>query len=470
MTPYSARRSSLRPSRALLAVLLLAGVAAALLMARRTPSEQTLTATVRRGALAARLTTTGTLRPVESLTYRSPVPGRDVEILELVPEGSKVAPGDLLARLDTTEVEREMARTRDDLRQAQIDLEIAEGELDEAQAQVTAVRDGDGALTVAESVSRLQLAERREGRLREEYEQLKPLLARGFITREELGRTASEFEQAQEELALARKRADVVQQLSHPREQRKAALGLAQKESQRLRARARVQETAQRLSQLGDIVDACTIHARGPGLAVYEDYLSANPRRKVRIGDRVTSSQGIVTIPEVARMVIEASVSEAEVHRVVQGQRTAVHVEAFPGVALSGLVTRIGTLASASPFRPQQDKRFAVVIALDTAPVDLRPDMSARADILVAERANTLLIPVNAVFDEGGAFVAHRIGRAGVETRALVLGESNDQLVEVLSGLDERDAVLLATPGARAAGATPSLPTGLTGAGLLAPH
>ena len=32
---------------------------------------------------------------------------------------------------------------------------------------------------------------------------------------------------------------------------------------------------------------------------VYEPFMSASPRRKVRVGDRVSASQGVVTIPEV---------------------------------------------------------------------------------------------------------------------------------------------------------------------------
>ena len=426
--------------------LVLVVVLASAFYARHDAVDTVVTTHVTRGPLEARLTTTGTLRPLESFTYHSPVPGRDVEILELAAEGARVDTGDVLVRLDATDVERELVRARDDQRQAQIDLEVADGEWEEARAQVQAVTDGDGAVTVAEVRTRLQLAERRAARLQDEYGQLEPLLARGFITRDELGRTASEYEQAQADLALARKRAEVVEQLSHPREQKKAELTLAQKESQRLRARARVVETGQRLAQLAEILDSCTILARGPGLVVYEELLSANPRRKIRVGDRVTSSQGLVTIPEVNRMLVDATVSESEVHRVRVGLHADVHLDAFPGVTLSGLVSGVGTVATSSPFRPQQDKRFSLTVTLDPSAVDLRPDMSARADIAVAERGNVLLLPVNAVFEEAGRFVAHLLTPHGVDTRALVLGEANDAQVEVVSGLTEGDEVLLADP------------------------
>ena len=50
---------------------------------RRGVPDRALTAVVTRGPLTATLTATGTLRPLQSITYRSPIAGREAEILEL---------------------------------------------------------------------------------------------------------------------------------------------------------------------------------------------------------------------------------------------------------------------------------------------------------------------------------------------------------------------------------------------------
>ena len=401
---------------------------------------------VTRGELIARLTSSGTLKPIQSITYRSPVPGRDVEIRDLAPEGSRVAAGDVLVRLDTTDLEIELARVRQEHRQAQMDLQVAEGEWDEAGAEVKAVTEGEGALTVEEARSTLQRAQKKAERLRQEYEKLRPLLDKGFITREELARTEDSLEEAEEELLLARRRTDVIVQLSHPREQKRAALALAQKAAQLGNVRIRVNETQLRLDVLSNLVDACTIRARGPGLVVYEENLNANPRRKLRIGDRVFATQGIVTIPEVNRMLVEASVSEAQVHRVRTGQVAEIRVEAFPDLELTGKVTRVGTLAAASPTRPFDDKRFDLVITLDPTTADLRPEMSIRADVVVGTRANVLMVPVSAIFNNQGMRVAHVVTATGVATRPVELGESNDRMVEIVAGLTEGERVSLIAP------------------------
>ena len=422
--------------------------AALLVMALwRSPADAPLTATVTRGELTATLTSSGTLKPIQSITYRSPIPGRDIEISELAPEGSKINEGDLLVRLDTTDLEVELARLRQELRQAQMDQQVAEGEWDEAGAEVKAVTEGEGALTVEEARTTLLRAQKKAERLREEYASLRPLLDKGFITRDELARTSDQLEQAEDDLNLARRRADVVVQLSHPREQKRAALQLSQKASQLGLARTRVHETDLRVNSLARLIDGCTMRARGPGMVVYEELLTANPRRKLRVGDRVFATQGIVTIPEVNRMLVEASVSEAEVHRVSPGQAAVVRVEAFPNLKLTGKVTRVGALASASAARPFDDKRFDLIITLDPTTAELRPEMSIRADVVVGSRQNVLLVPVTAIFNKDGHQVVYLETFSGSEARPVEIGQANDRLAEVTSGVREGDRVMLTEPG-----------------------
>jgi multidrug efflux pump subunit AcrA (membrane-fusion protein) len=186
---------------------------------------------------------------------------------------------------------------------------------------------------------------------------------------------------------------------------------------------------------------------------VYEDFLGAGQRRKVRAGDRVTPSQGIVTIPGLARMRAEASVREADVHRVRPGQAATVRVEAFPDASLAAKVVHVGTLARTSADRPGDEKRFELVVELEPSDLDLRPDMSARVEVAVGERRDVLLAPVNAVFEREGARVCHVLGLFGAETRPVELGESDDVFVEVRSGLAEGERLALLDAGATPSGA-----------------
>jgi multidrug efflux pump subunit AcrA (membrane-fusion protein) len=135
-------RSTLTRPRYLFSAAVAATALVAAVLWVRAGADDGMVVEVTRGELTARLTSSGTLKPMQSITYRSPIPGRDVEIRDLAPEGSRVNAGDVLVRPDTTDLEVELARVRQEHRQAQFDLQVAEGEWDEANAEVKAVTEG----------------------------------------------------------------------------------------------------------------------------------------------------------------------------------------------------------------------------------------------------------------------------------------------------------------------------------------
>lgn len=428
-----------------LAVLVVAG---GMFAWQRPSTETSLTGTVERGDLTVRLTETGVLRPAQSLTYRSPLAGRQTELLFLAPEGTRVQTGDLVVRLDGTDLEQELDRAHQTLRQTRVQLRVATAEHQEAVADVESMADGEGALSVQEARFNLELTEKRVAQLRQEYEGLVPVLERGFITREELGQAAFELEQAEGELVLDRQRTNLFLERTFPRDTQRAQLRLAQQEAQLDDARSRVDEAGVLVAALQEAVKACSMYARRPGLVVYEEYLSSNPRRKIRVGDRVTSTQGLVTIPEVDRMLVESSVRETDLHRVRAGQRATIRLDAFPDLRLTGQVLSLGALARASATRPFEEKRFDLVVEVDATSAQLRPEMTARIDIVVADRRNVLLVPVNAIFERVDDLVANVVTRWSTEPRPVELGVTGDLFAEVLGGLIEGDRVaLLDTPG-----------------------
>ena len=427
-----------------------AGVAAGLLLVlalglavRSTTGPDVFTVNVTRGPLIVTLSETGTLRPAEALTYRSRVPGREIEITWLAPEGAQVHEGDLVVRLDTTELEGDLERATQALRQAQLDAQVAEAEQQAANAALDSLSSGRGALDAEEARFNLKIAEQKAERIRQDYESLVPLLAKGFVTREELERAALELEQAQGAVEIARRRATVITEQSVPQERQRAGLDVAHRAAQIEVARQRLAEASTRVTQLRQAIDACAIHAQHAGMVVYEDNLASNPRRKIRGGDRVTPSQGLVTIPEVKRMLADTSLREADLYRVSPGQPAVITLEAYPGLELTGRVLTVGTVARVSPDRPLEGKRFDVVVDIDPNRADLRPEMTASVQIEIAQRADALLIPVNAIFDQDGLRMAHVVSARGTETRRIVLGESNDVQVEVLQGLKEGERLQL---------------------------
>ena len=399
--------------------------------------------TVDRGNLVVDLITPGTLRAASSITYRSPVNGRDLEIVHLAPEGTRVARGDLVARLETRDLDADLRQARDSVSDVAFARQVADLELLEATAEYESMVDGAGALTLEESRTSLALTEKRVDRLRREVANLEPLLDQGFITRDELERSSAELESAEAEFSLARRRADVLLEQTHPLNHRRAELLLAQKRAQRDGVNRRLAAARRRVAEIAALIERCTIYADGPGLVVYEEFMASSPRRKVRLGDRVTPSQGIARVVEVGRMLVDTSVPERAVHRVRAGQPVTVRLEAFPDLRLSGRVVSIGVLARSTRNGTAETKRFDVTVDLDPAAAELRPEMTARVDIRVGERRDVVRLPVTALFERDGLTLVNVRRAGGVEARQVEIGEQNPRFVEVLAGVDAGERVML---------------------------
>jgi multidrug resistance efflux pump len=406
--------------------------------------------------LSVRLVEAGVLRPTDSTTYRSPVPGREIEVLYLAPEGGAVAAGDVVVRLDTAEIDGEISRTRQAVRQAQADIQAAEADREEALAALDSLATGEKSLEVDEAQWAEKLAERKVARLREEHEGLQQLLANGYVTRDELDKLGAELEEAQVALDLARRKLALLLEKSRPREERRAKVQLAQREAQLGQHRERLTEATQNLALLEQLREGCTVRARGPGLVVYEDSLSASPRRKVQVGDRVTSSQGLVTVSGTSTITVLATVRETDVHLVKPGQRATITVDAFPGLVLTGSVTRVGMVARALQDGPFDGKRYDLVVAVDGARPQLRPEMTARVDLLIDQRMNVLQVPVTAVavFDGRPTVLVSRGG--SLQEMPVELGWRDSLRVEIRRGLVEGDWVALDPNLLRQTGLSPS--------------
>ena len=445
--------------------LLVAVFVGGLLAVRRAPTDGAALAwTVDRGDVVADLVAPGTLRAARSTTYRSPANGRELEIVHLAPEGLRVVAGDLIARLETRDLEADLRQARDSVHDIEFARQVADLELLEATAAHQSAVDGEGALTLEESRTRLDLTEKRVTRLRQEVANLEPLLVRGFITGDELERSRAELEAAEADLGMARRRARLLIEQTDPLNRRRTELQLAQKRAQRDGVNRRLSAARRRVAEIGALIERSSILAANPGLVVYEESMASSPRRKVRLGDRVTPSQGIVRVVDVDRMLVDTSVPERAVHRVRPGQAATVRLEAFPDLELSGRVATIGVLARTTREQMAEVKRFDVTVELDPTAAELRPEMTARVDIRVGARRAVVRLPVSALFDRDGLTLVDVWNGGRLEARQVELGEQNQRFVEVVAGVEEGERVMLVgEPGPSDASRAASAPRAAAG-------
>jgi len=110
----------------------------------------------------------------------------------------------------------------------------------------------------------------------------------------------------------------------------------------------------------------------------------------------------LLTIADLSEMEARVRVGETDIPSIKLGDSASVRIDAFPGQVFSGKVTRIGNSAVNAPTgqsstQAAQAIDFEVIVTLDKPPPDLRPDLTATADIVTATRTQAIAVPIIAV-------------------------------------------------------------------------
>jgi len=476
-----ARGARRRPGRA--ALLVASGVAALMLVswALRSTTSGVAVAVVKEGPFKVTIIESGTMQALRSVTYASTIQSNQAKIIAMAPEGKRVQKGDLLLLFDAAPFEEEIRRSQAQLQQAQADLDKAKQDLKlqeiqnaeelaaarqkvvRSELELKDVKQGKGRLKEEELTAAVAAAERELQKAQTAYDDQKPLLTEGFITKQELERAQQAVQHATEQLALAKRRYDAVIEFGRPLEvsqaeadafltkdsyrqmQSAAAFRLEQKRSAIAAAESRIHEAASKLNQAQQQLARCEVRADVVGIVVYRDVFFGSEQRKPQVGDQVWANQPLLILPEISKMVIDTKVRETDVHKVDENQKALVRVEAYPDLKLTGRVTLIGTLAQEERDRPRS-KFFGVTVEVNESDERLRPGMSARVEIEVEERAKALFVPLEAVFEKDGRSICYVVTRGGVSAREVVLGPSNRDFVVVVSGLSRGERVALRDP------------------------
>jgi len=471
-----------RQSAAVMAAVVLAVATVAWLMRDPLPPG-TATALVEEGPFDISVVESGTLQALRSVTYASTIQSNQAKIIAMVPEGKFVQKGDMLLLFDGAPFEEEIRRTQAQLELAQADvskaqqdfklqgiqnqeeLAAARQKVERSRLELADVAEGKGRLREAEATAAVGNAERDLEKAVGAHDDLKPLLAEGFITKQELDRAAQAVARAREELELAKRRHDALVRFGRPLEmsqaeaeasltresarqlEASAAYRLEQKRSAIAAAESRISEANAKLALAKQQLARTEVRADVPGIVVYKDVFFGSEQRKPQVGDQVWANQPLLILPDISKMVVETRVRETDVHKVEKNQKVTVRVQAYPDLKLTGKVTLVGTLAQEEKER-RGVKFFGVTIQINESEPRLRPGMTAAIEIQVEQRAQTLRVPLEAVFERDGRHVCYVATRRGLQPREVVLGPSNRDFVVIEKGLRRGDRVALRDPAA----------------------
>ncbi|WP_447763081.1 efflux RND transporter periplasmic adaptor subunit [Sphingopyxis panaciterrae] len=358
---------------------------------------------VTKGALTVTVSATGNIKPINQVDVGSEQSGLITNVY--VDVNDRVTKGQLLATLDP-------ARLQDSVVQAEASLSAATANVGEAQA------------TLAQSNANLA-----------RQEEVFRLSGGRVPSRTELD--AARADQKRAAASLAASRAQVSQQ--------RAALGTAQTNLSKAR--------------------------------IFSPVTGVVLSRDIEPGQTVAASLNapvLFTIAEdLSQMELEVSIDEADVGQVKEGQDATFTVDAFPGERFPAKIKRVnvGSNSSGSSSSSSSSSTatsassgtvvaYTAILSVDNAKQQLRPGMTATADIVTMHKQNALLIPNAALrfrpAEAGapgassggitGALVPRRPRRGGDRpARTVTADRGAQQTVYILGGEAQPQAVQVTT-------------------------
>ena len=162
-------------------------------------------------------------------------------------------------------------------------------------------------------------------------------------------------------------------------------------------------------------------------------------------GAQVRQRQELIRLPDVTRMLAEVKIHESRVRQGHPGMLAYVRVETLPDRRFKGTVRRVAILPDAqSSWTNPDSKVYATDVLIEDELPELKPGVSARAQIIITNLPKVLSVPIQAVTTLNGEHACFVKRGSAVVSVSVTTGWFNDQLIEVTSGLKEGDLVLLA--------------------------
>ncbi|MEM7349836.1 MAG: HlyD family efflux transporter periplasmic adaptor subunit [Acidobacteriota bacterium] len=384
---------------------------------------------VERRPFQHRVTAEGTLEAASTTTLSVPSEvQRSVRLAWLAPEGSVVDEGEVVARFDPAEMRERLIEGEADLRSA--GLEVHKSKVESGSK----VKELDTQLQIAD----LEL---------DHVERFQKTDVEVF--------SKQEVVESQVDGELARERK------SHASESRQARESLSRTELDLLAIKQRQAQLT--IDQANDGLSALEVRAPHAGILTLERNWQGEV---LQVGAEMWRSQQIAEIPDLSTMEAEVFVLEADAGGLEAGKPASVIIEARPGAVHSAKIRRVDAVAKPR-FRGSPVQYFGVSLTLDSAAeIPKKPGQRVRATLFLHDLDDVLVVPRQAVVQEGGQARVYVREGGKLEPRRVETGASSLGLVVVTEGLSEGDEIALSPPYAggetedESVGAAPSLAVG----------
>jgi HlyD family secretion protein len=479
-----AQAAKKRPVLAAVAVLAILAIVIAMLSLGAGRQEPTTAYhEVKRGNLLISVVEGGSLQAVTEVSIRNMVEGTG-RIIRIAPEGTFVKKGDLLVELDSSSAQDQVNQQEITVRRAELEFLQAQKQLEITASQTNSDYT---AANIKLELARIDLQKFVEGELAqlereleldvdtireqltidlERYHYSTNLLAAGFETKSKadadrltLLRTEKNLQQATNSLWMFKQFDRRKLQTNYESKVKEAEEDLdrvvKQSEARMAQAQADV-ETKTRTLALNESklerdkqnLAAAKIFAPSDGLVVY-----ASPEGRfssesmIEEGATIRYRQEIIKLPDTSAMKLTIKVHESHVGKVKPGQAAYVVLDPQPDMRYEGRVAKVALLPNTQDrwSNPNLKVYDTEILITGKLPEEVKPGVSARAEIVITNLTDVLTVPVQAVTTLQGKPVVYLAGAKPTPVPVQV-GLFNTRSIHIAEGLNEGDRVLLSPP------------------------
>ncbi|HSU55139.1 MAG TPA: efflux RND transporter periplasmic adaptor subunit [Candidatus Dormibacteraeota bacterium] len=425
----------------------------------------------------------GNLEAVNEVSIRSEVEGT-ARIIYIVPEGSNVKKDDLLVQLDSSssedavnlqQINEEKAQFA--LVQAQQQLEIqksvVESEIDAAKLRVEFAQsdlkkftegealqaERNAQIEITNVVQNLQIAHER-------LDWSEKLCKEGFETKGNLDKDRLTVSETTLKLEQAQKSLWMVETFDNPKKKRtlESALEEAKENFERVKLqddrklaqfKADVESQKKTLELQQEKLNrdrkqllATKIYAPREGLVVYGGSGGGrfSSESLIEEGAVIRNRQEIIKLPDTSEMKLQVKIHESHINQIRVGQPAYVVLDSMPDQRFRGSVNRIAPLPDSQSRWGNPDlKLYATEVLVTDKLPDIKPGVSARAEIIITNLTDVLTVPIQAVTTFKGKQVVF-LASAPQEPVPVSVGMYNTRFIQITTGLQDGDQVLLAPP------------------------
>ncbi|MCH8922424.1 MAG: efflux RND transporter periplasmic adaptor subunit [Planctomycetes bacterium] len=407
---------------------------------------------VSRGVFIHDISSTGQVESANNVEFRCEVKSQGsggTQIIEVVPEGTTVKPGDFLVKLDSSKIQTDLDKQRLTLNTARARVIQAQNIYDTAVITLKEYIEGIYKQDEQAILSLIFVAEEDLSRAEEYLRFSKRLAAKGYVTSQQLRADQFAVEKARNNLETAKTQLKVLQDYTQEKKTIQFKADIASAEAILAAEKKAYDLEQERLEEIQSQIDKCTIRSTHAGKVVHANKSS---RRGAEViiepGTVVREHQVLIRLPDATNMQVRAKVNEAHIRLIHEGMDVGVEIDALPDVTFHGEISLVNQYPEPDSWYGSGVKEFAVFIKIDGIAAalkdghDLKTGMTAQVSIHIDERPDVLQIPVQAVKEHGGEHYCVVRGESDWEFRKISVGPTNTKNV-IVDGLEVGETVAM---------------------------